>query len=155
MWWTSSLANQLDWLNRELDRSFGSAPASNWSFPFSRFSFLPGHRERAYPLVNITEDADCYFVHALAPGLDPEKLEVSVTGNRLTISGDKTALPEGIKAEWFHRSERATGRFSRWIDLPSDVDPGHVTAGYHNGLLQITIPKAEVAKPKLIQVAVD
>jgi HSP20 family protein len=71
-------------------------------------------------------------------------------GNTLTIAGEKRR----IQPEAFHRSERATGRFVRTVDLPVDVEADQVKAAYTNGLLVVTLPKAAQAKPKQINVQV-
>ena len=102
----------------------------------------------------MTEDKDYVYIEALAPGIDPRALDLTAVRNTLTISGEKTG-PSGVAAEAVHRSERAAGRFVRTIDLPVDVDSGNVSAKYADGLLLITLPKAEEAKPKQIQVAVS
>jgi HSP20 family protein len=121
--------------------------------PFSRISFLPGRAARAYPLLNVSEDSDGFEIHGLAPGVSPDTLDISITGNQLTIAGEKKPLPEDVQPEAIHRSERAGGRFLRTISLPSDVDSGKISAKYTDGLLRITLPKAEVAKPKKIKVS--
>jgi HSP20 family protein len=140
---------ELDMLRREMERIFGSAP-SGWP----RVAFLPGRAARAYPLINMSEDKDNFYVEALAPGIDPQTLEVTVVRSTLTLSGEKVA-PGGVAAEAFHRSERSAGRFVRTIDTPSEVDSGKVQAQYADGLLTVTLPKHEAAKPKQIQVAVS
>ena len=74
--------------------------------------------------------------------------------NRLTLSGEKSRTPGEIKPEAFHRNERASGKFVRTIDLPVEVDEARIQAEYKNGLLMITLPKAEKARPKQINVRV-
>jgi HSP20 family protein len=76
-------------MRREIDRILGDDRFSAWTFPFSRISFLPGRASRAYPLMNISEDDNNFYVDALAPGIEPKTLNVSVTGNQLVISGEK------------------------------------------------------------------
>ncbi len=145
---------ELDALRREVERAFESFGVAA---PRGRFrtAFLPGLAARAYPLLNMSEDAENIYVDALAPGLEPEKLEVSVVRNTLRIAGEKQALSGDIKAEAFHRNERSAGAFVRTIELPTDVDAGKVAADYKNGLLSIRLPKAEQAKPKQISVKVN
>jgi HSP20 family protein len=144
----------MDRLRHEIDRFLGGEAGSRWSFPFSRVSFLPARAPRAYPLVNIYEEDDRYVVEAMAPGLDPETVEITVTQNRLTASGEKRGLPEGVKADLCHRVERAGGRFQRAVNLPGEIDRERIDAEYRNGMLRITVPKAEAARPKKIQVTV-
>lgn len=143
-----------DVLHREIDRIFEDMGMERWTFPFTRFSFLPGRASRMYPLLNMSEDADNLFVEALAPGVDPKTLKVTVVRNQLTISGDKARLEENIKPEAWHRNERAAGRFVRTVALPMDINEGKIKAEYKNGLLSIMLPKAEAAKPKQITVQV-
>ncbi|MEW5800738.1 MAG: Hsp20/alpha crystallin family protein [bacterium] len=139
-------------LRRELDRIFSSLGEP--TVPFSRVSFLPGRAARQYPLINVNEDKDNYYVEALAPGVNPKSIDLSITDNRLTISGEKLMAGAGIevKPEAYHRSERAAGPFNRSIDLPTQVDADKVMADYRNGLLLVTLPKSEKAKPKQITV---
>jgi len=116
-------------------------------------AFLPGRAARAYPLVNVHEDAQALYVAALAPGLDPAAVQVTVQENRLTIAGEKQRLSTDIQPEAFHRSERAAGKFVRTVTLPVEVDQEHVQADYKNGLLVVTLPKAEQAKPQQIPIS--
>lgn len=104
-----------------------------------------------YPLVNVTEDIDTYFVRAELPGLKAEDLNIAVTGNNLTISGERKIPSEGDNVR-YHRREREAGSFNRIIALPRDVDADNVEAVLVDGVLTVTIPKAEVAKPKQITV---
>ena len=135
-------------IQRELDRVAGSQPGGR-----PQAAFLPGRGARAYPLTNLYEDAENLYVEALAPGIDPANINLTVVRNTLTVAGEKLG-PQGVESEAFHRSERAAGKFVRTIDLPVDVDSNKVSARYVDGLLTITLPKAETAKPRQIQVTV-
>jgi len=139
-------------MRREIDRIMGEEGLSSWSFPFSRISFLPGRASRAYPLINISEDNNSFYVDALAPGLDPETINVSVSGDQLVISGEKQPMPKSIKSEFIHRSERAAGQFTRSLSLSVGVKSDQVQANYTSGVLKIVLPKVEAAKPKQIPV---
>jgi len=141
-------------MRREIDRILGGDRFSDWTFPFSRISFLPGRASQTYPLINISEDHDNMYVDALAPGLDPSSLNVSVAGDQLAISGEKKALPKSVNPELLHRSERSTGRFTRSFSLPFNVESDKVQAKYLDGVLRIVLPKVEEAKPRQIQVKV-
>jgi HSP20 family protein len=88
----------------------------------------------------------------LAPGIDPKSLDLSVLQGALTIRGEKPGLAQ-VTADAYHRNERAAGRFTRTIELPLDVDATRVQAEYRHGLLVVTMPKSEAAKPKQIQVS--
>ncbi len=144
--------HELDMLRREVGRVFDDF--GNWDSPFSRVSFLPGVSARAYPMMNVSEDSEKVYVEALAPGLNPDSLEVTINGDQLRMAGEKPGL-EDVKPEAFHRSERGAGRFVRTMTLPTEVDADQVSAQYKNGLLLITLPKAEEAKPKQISVSVE
>jgi HSP20 family protein len=153
--WTFDLISNMERMRREMDRFLDEFQPSGWTFPFSRTSFLPGRAARGYPLLNIGEDNENVYVDALAPGVDPKSLDVSVTQNQLVISGEKNSVLASVGSEAVHRSERSAGKFSRAIDIPSDVANEKIAATYRNGLLQIILPKAEAAKPKQIQVQVN
>ena len=143
--------HELDRLRRDINQAFDGF---GFGEPFFRSAFLPGREARRYPLLNMYEDGEALYVEALAPGVDPGSMELTVVGNVLTITGEKYRVPEAVKPESYHRSERATGRFVRSIELPVDVDEDKVEANYRNGLLVVTLPKSEHAKPKQINVKV-
>ena len=90
-------------------------------------------------------------VSAELPGVDPGKVDVSVVGDTLTISGarEAAALKEG---ESYHRQERSCGHFTRSLQLPFHVEAGKVEAKYDKGILRVTLPRAEADKPKKISV---
>jgi HSP20 family protein len=138
-------------LRREIDRAFegyGLGPG-----PSRRVAFLPGREPRQYPLINLLEDKNNFYVEALTPGVDPQSMDITATQNRLTLSGEKSGAGD-IKPEAFHRNERASGKFVRTIDLPVEIDEAQIQAEYRNGLLVVTLPKGEKAKPKQISVKV-
>jgi HSP20 family protein len=142
----------LDALRREIDKTFEEFWSDRWPRA-GRVAFLPGRAARQYPLVNLSEDEGHLYVEALAPGVDPKSLDLSVAQGTLTIKGEKRGLAQ-VSAEAYHRNERAAGRFVRAIELPTDVDAAKVHADYRNGLLLVTLPKSEKAKPKQIPVSV-
>jgi HSP20 family protein len=144
--------NPMEALRRDIDRAFQNAGFSNG--PAFRTAFLPGRAARRYPLLNLAHDRDHVYIEALAPGLDPNAIDLSVVRNVLTISGEKRRHPEDIKPEAFHRNERAAGKFIRTIELPVEVNADQVKAEYKHGILMVTLPIAEAAKPKQISVQV-
>ncbi len=146
--------NEMDALRREVERAFEDCNGREWRRPFPRRAFLPDKATRAYPQLNFSEDHDNAYVEALAPGLDPDTLEISGGEDALRIEGKKPPLSEDVKVEAFHRNERGAGKFVRTLTLNTTVDADKITAEYRHGLLQVTLPKAEAAKPKQIDVKV-
>lgn len=149
----SGMFAEMDRLRQGIDRLLGSEVS--WNLPFSRISFLPGRAARAYPLVNLSENDDGYRIEALAPGLDTDSLDITVTGDTLSISGAKTTLPENVEPQDCHRMERSGGRFHRTIQMETDIDRDRVSAEYKNGILTIVAPKAEAARARRIPIATD
>jgi HSP20 family protein len=142
--------NLMEELRRDIDRAFQNVGFLNE--PLFRTAFLPGRAARRYPLMNLAQDHEHVYIEALAPGLDPDAIDLSVVRNVLTISGEKRRHPQDIKPEAFHRNERAAGKFVRTIELPVGVDADQVKAEYKHGILRVTLPIAEAAKPKQISV---
>jgi HSP20 family protein len=140
-------------LRREIDQAFDRAGMQ--FTPVFRSAFLPGQGAREYPLINLYEDQNTLYLEALAPGADPALFNINVVRDSLTISGEKRRSPGEVKPEAFHREERAAGKFSRSFQLPMEVDDNNnPNAEYKNGLLLVSLPKSEKAKPKQITVQV-
>lgn len=143
-------------------RRLTGLPASGWN-PFSELERIQRElglltrglmREPAagvFPLMNLSEDRDHYFLRAELPGIKAGDLEISATQDSLTISGERKISEEDENAT-FHRREREEGRFSRVVTLPGEIDTGKVEASCADGILTIVMPKAEAAKPKQIRV---
>jgi len=105
------------------------------------------------PVLDLYQNNDNLIAVVELPGMRKEDIEISLHDGMLTISGErKSGTPEGDKAE---RTERYIGKFRRSITLPTRVDANKVSATYKDGILTITLPKAEEAKPKQIQVNVS
>ncbi len=104
-------------------------------------------------VVDITDEKDNIRVRAELPGLKKEDVEVSVEGDILTIKGEKKQEKE-TKEKDYIRSERYYGAFHRSFTLPAGVDAQKVNASYKDGVLEITLPKREDAKPKQVKVEV-
>jgi len=104
-----------------------------------------------FPLMNVTENKDHYYVRAELPGLRADDLELSVTGDTLSISGERKIPAEDEKAQ-YHRRERDAGRFSRIVTLPAQLNTSQVEARCTDGVLTVVLPKAEEAKPRQIAV---
>lgn len=113
---------------------------------------LPEAGTRMFPLVNVTQDDDSFYVRAELSGVRATDLEVSAVGSKLNISGSR-ALPEEAEGASYHRKEREGGSFSRSIELPSPFDRDGVEAQYENGLLTVKLPLAAATKPRQIPVS--
>jgi HSP20 family protein len=141
--WRSGSLDDLLGLQSSLARLLDN-PALGWNLGPSSAS--------VFPPINVFAGKDGGLViRAEAPGIDPEKLEISLEAGRLTISGERASDASGA-GNGFHRRERRFGRFSRSLQLPSDLDPEKATASYANGMLTLRIEKAEAAKPRRITV---
>lgn len=132
---------ELEQIRREIDRAYGD---------------LSGRVFRAqiagvFPLTNVFEDKDNYYIRAELPGIKADELDISVTADSLSISGERKIAMEKENAR-YHRREREAGKFSRMISLPSQVDPEKADARSANGVLTVVLPKAQAAKPKQIAV---
>jgi HSP20 family molecular chaperone IbpA len=139
--YTSMNAPIRQWVDRVFDEAFAREGANgNGS---AGFQSLP---------VNVWETSEGYQAALLAPGLDEETLNVTVHDDTLVIEGElRFSVPEGAKPIW---QEFGQARFRRSLRLGSAVDPARVEAVYRNGLLLVTMPKAEHAKPRQIPVQV-
>ena len=127
-------------LHDEMNRLFGR-------YSNGARAFAPG----GFPLLNLWEDDSNIYVEAELPGLQRDDLEMFVNGeNQLSIKGD-VKQPEPKKGTW-HRQERGYGAFTRLVELPSAVEPDEVSADFKDGVLTVTLPKKEEAKPRRIEV---
>ena len=105
------------------------------------------------PAVDIYEQDGNIVVKAELPGVDPKDVDVRVENNTLTLSGQRK-IDNEVKQENYHRVERAYGTFTRSFTLPSALDQDKIKAEYKDGVLKVTLPKHEQAKPKQINIAV-
>lgn len=106
------------------------------------------------PTVDISESENTYEIHAELPGVTENDVNISVTDNLLTIKGEKQ-VQENTDNKNYHRVERRYGSFKRSFTLPRLVNTSEIKAGFKDGILSLTIPKAEEAKPKEIQISVN
>lgn len=136
---TRSSWSELERLRREMNRLF------------DRPGRAVSNVASDYPAMNVWTNNDNALVTAELPGIDTEELDISVRENTLSIKGNRkaTELQEG---ETFHRRERGYGKFQRMVQLPFSVDASKVEATYENGVLRITLPRAEADKPRRISV---
>lgn len=143
--WRSPM-DQWSSLRDEIDRMF-EAPLSLLTGTRATQPFLSGW----CPAVDVYEDQDNIYVKAEAPGMKREDLDISLHEGLLIVAGERKESPErqGLQV---YRSERFVGRFQRTVALSAPVEADKVKASYKDGILLVTLPKAEVAKPKQIQV---
>lgn len=147
---TWDLFKEMDQLHREIDSLFNGYNRGRLLGP----AFEPGLGLRHYPKVNLRDDEDNLYVEALLPGVDPDKIDMNVLGNTLTLAGERQVFEDAGKKCTWHRRERGTGKFIRTIELPVEIVAEKVKAEFKNGLLRVTMPKAAEAKPKKISVKV-
>jgi HSP20 family protein len=128
---------------------------------FERMSgrfFGPGERERSVwgteglaPAIESHVDKDTLVIKADLPGIDPKEVSISVTGNQLTIAGERKQEEKKEEKDYFYR-EVAYGKFTRTLTLPEGVDADKVKATYKNGVLEITMPAPQQVTGKKIQI---
>jgi len=132
-------------LRDEMDRLFTGFPDGSW---------LPGVSElvsgAAFPAMNLWESDSALHAEIELPGLKLEDIEVLVVGNEITVKGERKESREKDAA--YHRRERPLGLFTRTLKVPVNVDADKVEASLKEGVLTITLPKAEAAKPRKISV---
>ncbi|WP_297056869.1 Hsp20/alpha crystallin family protein [Thermosulfurimonas sp.] len=134
-------------LKREMDRI--------WDEFFGRMRFPERWEGLEWsPAIDVSETDDAVVVRADIPGLDPEDLEVRLSGRTLTIKGEKKQEKEE-KKENFYRVERVYGSFVRTVDLPAEVEADRAEATYKNGVLKITLPKKAEARGKKVKIRVE
>ena len=120
---------------------------------FGRSGTMPGGDRVWAPAVDMYETKDDLVVTAELPGVNEKEVQLSITGDVLSLKGERT-LNQETKQESFHRGERWYGRFERHLSLPISVQADKVKATYRDGVLTITLPKAEEIKPKSIKIDV-
>jgi HSP20 family protein len=104
-----------------------------------------------FPPMNVTQDADSFYVSAEVPGIKASQLSISAVKNRLSIAGKREIQSENERVS-YHRKERPEGSFNRTLTLPTELDVDRIEARYADGILSLKLPKAEAAKPRLISV---
>jgi HSP20 family protein len=137
-----------DRMNRLFDESYrgtnrGANDADEWALGGSWA-----------PAVDIYEQDGNLVMKAELPGVDPKSVDIRLENNTLTLQGERK-LDKEVKQDSYHRVERSYGAFSRSFTLPSVVDQGSIKAEYKDGVLKLTLPKREEAKPRQIQINVS
>jgi HSP20 family protein len=133
---------EMDRLRRELNALIDGSYGQNATEPSAG----------VFPLMNVTEDSNNFYIRAELPGIEAKDLNISVTGDSFSISGERK-IPEEQSNSKYHRRERESGSFSRILNLPSQVDTNRVEATTSDGILKVILPKSEAAKPKQITVS--
>jgi HSP20 family protein len=138
---SADLFEQLSRLQNHFDQAFRAG---------SSIRALAG---AGFPVLNVGSTPDTVEVMALAPGLDPGKIELTIDRGLLIISGERQSLlPEAGERTSVYAQERYTGAFRRVISLPDDVDASKVDASYRDGVLRVTLPKHEASRPRRIEI---
>lgn len=117
--------------------------------PFQRVFAPWAGRDEFVPNFEVRETPDSYVFKADLPGIKEEDIEISVTGNRLTVSGERQQ-EERREGETYYAVERSYGSFSRTFTLPAGCDLDHVKAELKEGVLTLVVPKKEATQPKRI-----
>lgn len=141
-----NILKEMEGLRREIDDAFKGFGMGHLLEP----SFLPGISMARFPQVNLSQDQNNLYAEIVVPGVNAKDMELSVMRDVLTVSGEREE--EKVADRIWHRRERGAGKFMRTIDLPNEVDANKVEANYSNGLLLVTLPLVETAKPKKISV---
>jgi HSP20 family protein len=142
------------------------APATGWEpsrwftrmmgfDPFREMTpFFPEERMTFDPAFEVKETKDCYLFKADVPGIKEADLDISLTGNRLTITGKREAEKEN-KGDTFYMYERSYGSFARSFTLPEGVNTAAMHADLREGVLSVILPKKPEAQPQKIPVATE
>ena len=132
---------ELDRMRRDMERLFEGLSGSGSLWPA---------RAGVFPPVNVAQDHENYYIRAELPGLKAGDIEVTTNHSSLGIAG-KRAVPRDDKVS-YHRCERPEGEFRRSVTLPGEFQAAKIDARHVNGVLTITLPKAEATKPNQIAV---
>ncbi|MEJ2412123.1 MAG: Hsp20/alpha crystallin family protein [Anaerolineales bacterium] len=134
-----SVWREMDQLQREMNRLVGSSLGT------------PSNSQLSFPAINIWTGEDEMLVSAELPGIKADDIDLNITADSLVLSGERKleTLDEDAR---YHRQERSFGKFNRSLQLPFMVDPGKAKAVFKNGILEISLVRAEADKPKKIAV---
>lgn len=132
-------------LKSNMDRLFDDFFSDNWD--------APKRSDQILPPVDVFENKNEFVLHVEVPGIKKDDIKITFENNYLNISGEKKSTDER-KNENYHQLERSFGKFHRSISIPAGIMLDKINAEYQQGVLSITIPKAEEAKPKEIEVKV-
>jgi HSP20 family protein len=137
MLWDIDVWSEMERLQREMNNLFSNYGRSSGS--------------SSYPLTNVYDNQENIVVTAELPGMTKDSVSISYTDGVLTISGKQEPLAN-INKMTVVRQERAMGNFEKTLRIPIKIDQGKITASFTNGILIVTLPKSEEAKPKTITI---
>jgi HSP20 family protein len=142
--WTRRNRNELGALRSQMDDLFEGF-FRGLDKPFSLLG------QRTWPAIDVAEKDDAILVRAEVPGCKPEDIDISVYGNTLTLSGQKKESRE-TNGDGYYHTESTWGSFRRDVSLPAEVDQDKIEAVVKDGVLSVTLPKAEKSRARKIQV---
>jgi len=145
-WWADPFA-EMEALQRQMNQLFDVSLARS---PWGDTTLLGGQWA---PAVDVYDSPDNILIKADLPGLSKDEIEVTIQDQNLILKGEKKQDAQ-IKQERYFKTERFYGSFCRTIPLPSDIDADKVEAAYQDGVLALTLPKKDEAKPKQIRIDV-
>lgn len=128
-------------LQRQIDEAFRGLGSANDIRATSR----------AFPAINVGATDEAVEIVAMAPGIDPKKVDITIERGILTIAGER-AVGERGERDAVYAQERFAGAFRRVVSLPDDIDPDRVEARYTDGCLRVTIKKLESSRPRSITI---
>ena len=132
---------EMERLQRDMQQAYDLSPS------------IRGFSRGGFPALNVGNTPRTIEVYAFAPGVDPAGIDVKLDRGVLSISGERAAgLPGTDEKSSVHINERFTGAFRRVISLPDDIDPNGVSADYRDGVLHVSIKRAESTQPRRIEV---
>lgn len=138
-YWLPERLQEMQRFQQEMNRMFDQSVGTRYGSPSCN------------PLMNVYTNDENAIIQAELPGVKAEEVEISVIGETLNIRGERQG--ENMDGEvTYHRQERSCGKFDRSIQLPFPVNPEKVEAKMTNGILSVTLPRAEEDKPRRIQV---
>jgi len=137
MLWDLDVWSEMERLQRDMNNLFSNYGRSNGA--------------TTYPLTNVYDNRENMVVTAELPGMTKDGVSITYSDGLLTISGKQEPL-ENIKKMTVVRQERAVGNFEKTLRIPTKIDQGKITASFTNGILTVTLPKSEEAKPKTIAI---
>lgn len=141
---STDLFAQFERMHQDMNQMFGGL-----DFPASIRAVAAG----SFPPINVGTTPKAVEIFAFAPGVDPSKLDITIDRGLLTITGERTSeVPGNGQKGSIYAAERFAGKFKRTVSLPDDVDTNQTEAKYADGVLKITLHRAETAQPKRVEI---